>query len=84
MSKLDQVPLPTDTKFFDSPDAGDPTCVCSRCGQKIEEWESPCLRAWPPGENAEYRYHWRCVGGKDKTKQEWEDEQDDFYALLYP
>lgn len=29
--------LPTDTKFSNSPDAGDPTCICSRCFLPINE-----------------------------------------------
>ncbi len=29
--------LCTDTKFYDSPDAGDPACLCSRCGKVIDD-----------------------------------------------
>lgn len=52
---------PTDTKFFDSPDTGDQTCLCSRCGLPIAENEM-ALRAFVQGENAEYRYHEACSG----------------------
>lgn len=73
---------PTDTRFFNSPDAGHPHCLCSRCGKKIEEWHAPCLRAWPESGKSEYRFHWGCVGGTDKTKAEWEAERDAFYDDL--
>lgn len=32
---------PTDKAFDKSPDAGDPDCVCSRCGNQIQEGEFP-------------------------------------------
>jgi hypothetical protein len=31
--------------FTDSPDAGDPACLCSFCEQPIDEDSSPVLRA---------------------------------------
>jgi hypothetical protein len=37
----------TDKFFYDSPDAGDPECICSRCGKQIPEKDSPILRCWP-------------------------------------
>lgn len=87
--QIDNLPQPGDTEFLNSPDAGHPKCLCSRCGQKIEEWHAPCLRVWPQNENlnkpaktVEYRYHWGCVGGTDRTKEEYEAEQDDFYSQL--
>ncbi|QHV99247.1 hypothetical protein [Spirosoma endbachense] len=71
--------LPTDTLFRDSPDAGHPQCLCSRCGKKLEEWHHP-IRAWPEKQNAEYRFHLACIGlGKDRTKEEWEAENEAFY-----
>ncbi len=51
--------LQTDTKFYDSPDAGDPACLCSRCGEAIEE--AP-IRAFPESGEYEYRYHPACLG----------------------
>lgn len=79
---MDLTLLPTDQKFTDSPDAGHPKCLCSRCGKRIEEWHSPCLRAMPENENAEYRFHWGCVGGRDRTKEEWQADQDEFFDSL--
>lgn len=51
--------LQTDTKFYDSPDAGDPACLCSRCGKVIDE--AP-IRAFPENGEYEYRYHPACLG----------------------
>lgn len=52
----------TDTAFSDSPEAGEPSCLCSRCGLSIGEEEVP-VRAWPDdGTNLEFRYHARCLG----------------------
>lgn len=52
---------PNDTKFPDSRDPGDPRCICSRCGQVIEEGDAP-VRAWPEDGRYEYRYHISCLG----------------------
>lgn len=52
--------LPTDKKFQDSPDAGDPSCWCSRCLLPIGEDDVP-LRAFPEDGSGEYRYHIQCV-----------------------
>jgi hypothetical protein len=50
----------TDRLFFDSPDKGDPTCLCSRCLQPIGE-DDLALRAWPQdGSNGEFRYCEAC------------------------
>lgn len=52
------------TLFSDSPDAGDPECVCSLCGAIIEEDEFPLRiflkddEKYPDG--AEYRLHQDC------------------------
>ncbi len=54
--------LPTDTLFSDSPDVGEPTCVCSRCNQPIGEDEVP-IRAFLPDGTGEYRYHADCIPG---------------------
>ena len=81
-AKIDNLPLPGDIFFFHSPDAGQPDCLCSRCGKKIEEWQSPCFRMFAKLDKTEYRYHWGCIGGKDRTKEEFDDEQNDFYAAL--
>lgn len=58
--------LSTDVRFFDSPDAGDPACVCSRCGSPIGEHVVP-VRMWPAkslakSEDYEYRFHPQCLG----------------------
>ncbi len=67
---LDDAPRPTDRLFFDSPDAGEPTCVCSRCCQRISDREVPVRivvkmrrSVLDPGGDrmGEYRYHARCV-----------------------
>lgn len=63
--------LLTDQFFYDSPYAGTDTCVCSRCGNRIDV--EPVIRAWPtdkedygydpkaPGGTG-FRYHPACVG----------------------
>lgn len=53
---------PTDVRFLDSPDAGDPDCFCSRCGEVIEERCAPPIRALPAGGRYEYRFHPHCLG----------------------
>lgn len=55
---------PTDTLFIDSPDAGHPACLCSRCGNIIGEDEIP-MREWPSDVatsliSTEYRYCDSC------------------------
>lgn len=63
--------LTTDKFFYDSPDAGDANCLCSRCGNQIPEKDSPIIRAWPtdPGDHGfdpkadggtEFRYCRKC------------------------
>jgi hypothetical protein len=44
--------------FQDSPDAGDPECICSWCGKVIEEDEMP-LRLFR-SDNREARIHLSC------------------------
>lgn len=55
-----------DRIFADSPDAGWPECICSRCGKMITEDEIP-LRLWTTNNDGEmdensmeYRYCNRC------------------------
>ncbi len=55
--------LPTDKLFDDSPDAGMPECVCSRCGSKILEGEI-AIRAYHKKENKEWRFCEFCVTGE--------------------
>jgi len=42
MPREDPIRLQGIRFFTDSPDAGDPACVCSYCGERIEEQEDPC------------------------------------------
>lgn len=51
------------TWFNDSPDTGDPACVCSLCGKVIEEGEIP-LRIFRPSNNTELRLHMRACAEK--------------------
>ncbi len=60
--------LPTDRLFGDSPDVGDPACLCSRCGEPILEGDAPSVRVWPDSgslvvgqPDEEYRFHARCL-----------------------
>ena len=49
--------------FTDSPDAGDPRCVCSWCAMQIFGWQTPAIRICPVnGEHAgeEARFHRGC------------------------
>lgn len=56
--------LETDRLFGDSPDTGRKTCLCSRCGELIEEEDVP-IRIWPTVNGKvshyEYRYHSECL-----------------------
>lgn len=58
-------PRNTDKLFKDSPDTGDPRCICSRCMELIPEDEI-AIRIWPQDvtgkmKNTEYRYHLKCL-----------------------
>lgn len=53
--------LQTDHLYFDSPDAGDPVCLCSRCSQSIPDGIG-IIRIWPDQGEGEYRYHPACLG----------------------
>ncbi|MBA7637851.1 hypothetical protein ES703_45500 [subsurface metagenome] len=49
-------------KWFDtSPDAGDPSCLCSLCELLIDEDEVP-IRAVDTEKNLEARFHIKCFG----------------------
>ena len=52
----------TDKVFQDSPDAGDPVCLCSRCLQVIAENDCP-LRCWP--EKGEVGHDPKAKGGTE-------------------
>lgn len=63
---LEQVVQSDDRLFDDSPDAGLPECICSRCGQVIGEETVPIrlfvLHGAKDRHGCEYRYHPTCVG----------------------
>ena len=64
--------LATDRVFTNSPDAGDPDCLCSRCGLVIEDCCGP-VRAWPEDGSKEYRYHAHCLGAGPCCKYDFDD-----------
>jgi len=47
--------------FTDSPDAGDPRCLCSLCLEPIPERESPIMRIWTIDGSKEARLHQSCT-----------------------
>jgi hypothetical protein len=49
------------TWFKSSPCAGDPSCLCSWCEQRIDEDDAPILRLWNTHTNQEARFHLRCA-----------------------
>lgn len=51
----------TDKLFQDSPDAGWPECICSRCGGRIGEDEMPLRVFVDEGKGGEYRYCEGCT-----------------------
>ena len=68
--------------FHDSPDAGDPNCICSWCGELIKEHEFP-LRLFRKN-NTEARLHTRCwneamVEQIHISEREYLDDEDDEY-----
>jgi len=66
-------PCQTDTLFQDSPDSGQPECICSRCGKMIED--GAAIRVFVnEGRDGEYRYHRACVGAETLTS--FEEEED--------
>lgn len=48
--------------FSGSPDAGDPSCICSWCEQQIGEEDVPVIRLFDPATGKEARFHLRCAG----------------------
>lgn len=58
--------LPIDEPFYDSPDAGDENCFCSRCDKHIPEDEF-VFRLFIEDENKEYRYCEECQKGMGIT-----------------
>lgn len=49
------------TWFKSSPNAGDPTCLCSWCEQPIGEHEAPIIRLFDSDAGTEARFHRRCL-----------------------
>jgi hypothetical protein len=49
------------TWFANSPDCGDPTCICSWCYQPIGEHEAPIIRLFDSDAGTEARFHRRCL-----------------------
>ena len=49
------------TWFKDSPDAGEPACICSFCGKLLGEEEVP-TRLFNTDNNTEARFHVICFG----------------------
>lgn len=54
----------TDKFFYDSPDAGDKNCLCSRCGKHIPGNDSPIIRVWPT-ESGDYGFDPKSEGGTE-------------------
>lgn len=61
-----------DVKFEESRDAGDPSCLCSRCLAPIAEGVVP-IRVWPEDMSYEYRFHPYCVG-LGEPRDSWPSE----------
>lgn len=53
--------MSTITWFSTSPDAGDPSCLCSWCEQPISEDEAPFVRLFNTETRKEARFHQRCA-----------------------
>jgi len=51
----------TVTWFKTSPNAGDPTCLCSWCEEPIGEHEAPIIRLFNTDVGTEARFHRRCL-----------------------
>lgn len=80
------------TWFEDSPNAGDPGCICSLCKKLIEEVETP-LRMIRERDNHELRLHRHCAEksirdfGKPQPnyeREQWEDELSTIEDDLLP
>lgn len=57
---------PDDVAFTDSPDAGNPTCICSRCAAPIPAGFIP-VRVWPDGMDIEFRFCEQCLAASGIT-----------------
>jgi hypothetical protein len=68
---LAEAVLLTDTPFPTSPDAGEPGCLCSRCGKLIRE--EP-LRLYDGVSGGEWRFHPSCMGIPTPEDQRAQDE----------
>ncbi len=55
--------MATLTWFHNSPDTGDPTCLCSVCMLVITEEQGPAIRIYREEDNAEARFHSACFSG---------------------
>lgn len=53
---------PTDRQFFDSPREGSHACLCSRCGDRIDE-DAVRIRGLGSETGVEWRYHQKCLQG---------------------
>ncbi len=58
MTTMQLKPIPFQY-FTDSPDAGDPRCLCSLCGFPIGEDDTP-IRMWTDDGKQEARFHFDC------------------------
>ena len=59
-------------------EAGDPECLCSRCGLAIEERCAPAIRMWRDGEPGfEYRFHSHCLGAVPCCTNDVDDDHFD-------
>lgn len=58
--------------FRDSPDAGDPSCLCSWCGLRISEDEAPIFRTFTDT-NEEARFHRACLRASGLLPQDRPD-----------
>lgn len=47
--------------FNDSPDAGDPRCLCSWCGLPIAAGDAPIIRVFDSDADKEARFHFACA-----------------------
>lgn len=60
--------------FEDSPDAGDPACICSYCGFAITE-DQLCYRTFCKTDNTEARLCDNCLQLLDKQIERFRDKQ---------
>lgn len=65
------------TWFSTSPDAGDPSCLCSWCEQLITEAQAPAIRLFDSDTNREARFHRGCYGAAMGLAPNQEGDEDD-------